>query len=408
MAGAASAAPIPAPIVLIPVSCGGPALESAISKALPSSVLALTPGCRYSLSRGLPPVSDTLGLQGPATLILQRPGSILTVEAGGNVTTDQISFTGGDATGGPGRGGAIDNNGGTVQVNFGRFSHDNATAYGGAIYNAKGQLKVYGATFIDNSSQQGGAIENFGTASISDANFFANTANGFGGAIENDSATDIHSSTFHGNTAYSGGAAYNKKGTLTILDSGLVGNQTAFNLAAGSKGVINEPTAGAGVSNRARMILAGDRFDGNGNGTTTKGGAVYNSGMTRLTDSTLSNNRALAGGGFYNDGTGRLIRDTVKANSTAHDGGGIYNFGPLTITQTMVRGNHGGLDGGGLLNGASVTIWGSHFYRNVAGIGGGGIHDYYILRLHNTILANNEPDNCESRLGSRGCERSRR
>ena len=59
-----------------------------------------------------------------------------------------------------------------------------------------------------------------------------------------------------------------------------------------------------------------------------------------------------------------------------------------------------------MLNGAVAKVWGSQFYDNSAGIGGGGIHDYYLLKLTNTVLRDDKPDNCESRLGAKGCVRT--
>jgi predicted outer membrane repeat protein len=406
----AIAAPIPAPVALIPVPCSGPALNTAVATAPPSSVLALAPECTYVLAHGLPAIGDTLGFQGPATISLSEHitdpnGSILTVGAGGDVTTDLVSFADGDASSDPGSGGAIYNDGGTVQVYFGSFSHNNAAAYGGAIYSADGLLNVFRATFIDNVAKQGGAIVNHGTAAISGARFVANTAAGFGGAIENEGVADIHSSTFRANTAYSGGAAYNKNGSLVILDTNFTDNQAVFDVAMVPKSDTIEPPSGAGVANRARMTLKGDSFDDNGGKQTTKGGGVYNDGTATLTDSTLWGNHSIAGGGFYNDARAKLTGDTIRANSTAHDGGGIYNFGHITVSETRIHGNHAGLDGGGMLNGAFAKISDSQIYLNSAGIGGGGIHDYYSLKLTDTVLRDNSPNNCESRRGAKGCIR---
>ncbi len=295
------------------------------------------------------------------------------------MSTDHVSFAGGDASGEPGYGGAIYDDGGTVQVNSGTFSNNSASASGGAIYNADGTLNVVGATFT------------------------ANAAVGFGGAIENDGVSGIRSSTFRGNTAYSGGAAYNESGTLTIANSSFTDNQTPDAGTVAPKGDV-EPRLGAGVASLAQMTLTGDRFDSNGTGTSFKGGGVYNDGTATLTGSTLSGNQAVAGGGLYNDATATLTSDTIQANSTAHDGGGIYNFGQLTVSKTKIHGNSAGLDGGGLLNGAFANVSGSQIYRNSAGIGGGGIHDYYKLMLVNTAIDSNTPDNCESRLGATGCD----
>ena len=145
---AASAAPVPAPVTMITVSCSGHALNAAVANALPSSMLSLAPGCTYVLAHGLPVINDSLSLQGPATLTLsaraKATGPILTVGASGNVTTDHVSFTGGNSAAVLADGGAIDNDGGTIGVDFGNFSNNTASGSGGAIYNGRGTLRVFG------------------------------------------------------------------------------------------------------------------------------------------------------------------------------------------------------------------------------------------------------------------------
>src|SRR5207245_9598465 len=91
--------------------------------------------------------------------------------------------------------------------------------------------------------------------------------------------------------------------------------------------------------------------------------------------------RSTAGGngaGFWNDGTTTLTNATFANNSTvAGAGGAVWNDGVLLLDSSTVAGN--GAAGGGGTNNASGPV-----------------------RVRNTILSANTPDNCSGGIMSDG------
>ena len=95
-------------------------------------------------------------------------------------------------------GGAILNNGGTLNIRGSTFSDNN----GGAIYNGGGgKVYIRQSTFKNNVNDFGGAIDSFrSTLELSDSTLVSNRAN-LGSAIFSDGTTVIRNSTFYGNIA---------------------------------------------------------------------------------------------------------------------------------------------------------------------------------------------------------------
>jgi hypothetical protein len=106
------------------------------------------------------------------------------------------------------------------------------------------------------------------------------------------------------------------------------------------------------------------------------GGGIYNSaGTVTLTNSTVSDNRAVRGGGIHNDaGTVTLINSTVSGNTATEDGGGVYELGPTTATTHL----------------NNVTITGNTADADGDNSGdGGGIFNAGVLHVKNTIMVGN-------------------
>ena len=131
---------------------------------------------------------------------------------------------------------------------------------------------------------------------------------------------------------------------------------------------------------------------GGGSGAFVGGGIKSSSGtVVTLTNSTISGNTALAGGGLFNDGTLTVTNSTVSGNSAPYHGtffnivgrgGGIFHHsGTLTVTNSTVSGNTASFLGGGICNSeyytvATATLTSSTVSGNTAGSGGGGIENY--------------------------------
>ena len=185
-----------------------------------------------------------------------------------------------------------------------------------------------------------GGVFNAGTLIVTNSTFTANRAN-VGGAIINASGgaprTTITGSTFSGNTAADGGAIYNSSAAaLTITNSTFTGNS-----ATGS------------------------------------GGALYSFGNVTITGSTFSGNTAAEGGAIFHIGNAVPITNSTFTGNSATGQGGAGQGGAL----------HGV---GGLITLRNVTISGN----SAVGSGGGFFDGIDNSEAHNSIIANNTPDNC--------------
>jgi hypothetical protein len=140
------------------------------------------------------------------------------------------------------------------------------------------------------------------------------------------------------------------------------------------------------------------------------GGAMYNCPGSAATifDSTIRNNSAEVGGAICNGGGLTIIRSTFNDNTAlkARGGGAIFNYGTLHVANSTFSGNtaSGGV-GGAIHNGELVGLTGGAQLDNNTIVGnsailgespGGGINNMPGLPIYvqNTIIADNEPQNC--------------
>ncbi len=204
-----------------------------------------------------------------------------------------------------------------------------------------GNLAVSG----DNASRifdiASGATVSISGLTIEDGNSVSQ--GGQGGGIRNDGTLTLSNSTVSGSFAESGGGIYNNvslhsASALILIDNTISGNSAAF-----GGGICN--------SNNGTLTLTGTTVSGN----TSSGdaGGIDNFGMAMLTDSIVSGNSAVDGGGLWNlnVGTLTLMGCTVSSNSASTYGGGILNDGgSLALTSTTVSANTAAVSGGGIEN----------------------------------------------------------
>lgn len=112
----------------------------------------------------------------------------------------------------------------------------------------------------------------------------------------------------------------------------------------------------------------------------TVAGGIFNSGHITLTNVSVQNNSALAGGGLYNAATGTavLIDSQVILNSATDlfGGGGIVNLGTLELNNSQVRANTAASGGGGIRNEGPLNIHSNSAVNlNTSSGSGGGIHN---------------------------------
>ncbi len=327
-----------APSVTIAVPCDASALSSAVSGAVPGTVLVLHPGCTYELVAGLT-VSTRLTIIGNGDTI--EPGiagshfSLISVTASGRLRIFDLNLDNGNSSD---VGGAISNDGGRVTVIRCKFDNDVAGG-GGAINSFAGRLRVIDSTFSDNRSDAGvhaagGAIETVSSdAVIKDSSFFDNISGGSnpkvgGGAIfASLRSLTIIDSTFRGNRGQSGGAIFKSSGPLTIESSTFTNNAARFGYG------------GALFANTTAGLIGGSTFKLNS--ARTDGGAIEIVGDPTIKNTVIdSNTTGGAGGGIYAPGVIlHLIGTTVLRNSARLGGGGIYFSGTLTLTASLFTGN---------------------------------------------------------------------
>lgn len=222
---------------------------------------------------------------------------------------------------------------------------------------------------------------------------------GAGGGILTDSSLRlIHSAVEHNSTGTSNneaGGVMARAGTLRLISSAISFNTSSSSGAASigdrlvmrrSRMIGNDGGDGVGgamyvYGGRGSVI---DRSTIAGNRAEDDGGGVYYSAsgtVGRVTASTFSANRStegLGGGIFARNGTLRLTNSTVSGNRAFGAGGGIYGFSPTHLNAvTVVRNvtnptNTSGYVGGGLAgNDSSVfTVKNSLIALNRLGSGG--------------------------------------
>ena len=142
------------------------------------------------------------------------------------------------------------------------------------------------------------------------------------------------------------------------------GSARVFEIMAGAFAYVEKMTIRNGVGGASTV------FPGH-----IHGGAIHNHGTLILVDSSVTDSRADSGGGITNAGTGvlTLVNVTITGNTATRLGGGVENLGVATL--------------------ANVTI-----ARNSAP-SAGGLFTTQSIRLNNTIVALNTPQDCLAGAG---------
>ncbi len=163
-------------------------------------------------------------------------------------------------------------------------------------------------------------------------------------------------------TGADGGAIYNAAGTLVIRDSLLITN-TARNGGA----IYND--------NGAVTIADTDILSNSAPGAS--GGGILNIGLSSvfiLTNSSVSDNSAVSGGGLYNSNGAVTITGSTINENNATSAAGVFNgsFGIVEITNSVMSANTSLAFGGAVAaEGASLRINNSCITNNVSPLGSG-------------------------------------
>ena len=285
--------------------------------------------------------------------------------------------------------GIIEMSGGTVQRNFAQ----NQWGDGGAFY-------LHGAK---NTSEEGSAY-----CTISDGQFTANKAGGAGGAVcaDGDSILNVSGGNFAGNVATTTGGGINVYSSILNMSDGTISGNSAvegggLNLIMGSKATItggritsNKATSGGGVQvadsselDASNLVIEKNEAAKNGGGILAPG-AKNKKYSISLNGVSIKDNKA---------GTG---------SENARVGGGICasrawqeetSTGTLTLTNSKITGNWG-VSGGGIYldTGITATMDGGEISGNSAistgQSSGGGIYVNGTFTLNSGKISKNVKD----------------
>ncbi len=288
---------------------------------------------------------DTFGVNSA----LENGGAIFNT-SGGSLTLNQGLFTTNSAS----------DNGGAIQ-NFGNLVVLDVAGTGTQFLSNEAGTDVRAS---DTNNGKGGAIFNQdGVVDISSATFTLNRSHGDAGVIFNDGdgTLTVRRTTFDRNSAdANGGVLVNNDFAQVTIDEVTFSNNKAVNGDGGAIYNNSDFTSGSTQSLTIDDTTLNDNL-------ASRGGAIFNTsaaGLT-MTNSTLSANTATtSGGGLANFGTASLLNDTLFENN-APVGAGIANnvlgtppFGPITLKNTLVAGSTSGadIDGDNFINGGHNLI----------------------------------------------------
>ena len=261
-------------------------------------------------------------------------GGAIFDETSGELTVSGSTFDSNASGGYDGYGGAIETDGTDLSVSGSTFE-GNIANYGGAIYvygsSATAVESITTSTFSNNKGSgyyyYGGAIYDAeGDLQISASTFDGNVAGYYGGALYYQSADGLYlvNDTFDGNVANSGGAIYLDEaattGTISLLNDTITRNSAYYG------GGIAYPEYANSIEN---TVVAGN----SGGASTDGGGDCY--GAT----ATANASAADKGGNIDSDGTcfsNIISRDQTGVNPSL---GPLSNNGGPTLTDAELPGS---------------------------------------------------------------------
>lgn len=246
----------------------------------------------------------------------------------------------------------------TAAVEIAGLTVRNGRRPAGALYDAGG-----GAVLVNAA----------GNLTLRDVTLAYNTAGGSGGAIFNAGKLTLESSQVISNTAQElGGGIYNHGLAATELT--VTESTVAHNTAAGYDG-------GGGIYNSGKLTVRSSTVADNSGATFGGGLSTAATAPVLLEGVTLSGNRANTAAALWtSNGAITAVNLTVSGNNASNNYGGIYASGP----------------------GVNLTLKNSTLARNTRtntvgkGVNGVMRGDSAAVSLMNTLLADNDGDNCTS------------
>lgn len=275
-------------------------------------------------------------------------------QAGSVSDFDKTAFKSNIST--TGSGGAVYNSGNTTIKNS-SFDANKTQIYGGGVYNDSGAEAVIETTVFKGNMTvdgSGGAAYNDGKSKISGSEFISNESKNYGGALfnSNKAIMTVDTSEFKDNKSSDGGAV-NNEGQITLTGSTF--NNNTSTIYGGAIRNISTGFNPDGTPLNADLTIAGSKFEGNSSGS---GGAVYNNGIARISNTEFKSNKVnVYGGAIYNEIKGSLLlEDSVFENNESQSGGALANSGITSVIDSSFKGNQSKIYGGAIFNTANGII----------------------------------------------------
>jgi hypothetical protein len=371
-------------------------IQSLIDAAPDGGTVSIAAGT-YTESLTVDKTITLTGVSSATTIIQAVSGQrVITVTAGHNLRLENLTVTGGRATGDAG--GGVYAAGGNLQIVNCRITN-NSAEWGGGVFQegSTGRVDVTGSRIeLNTSGSQGGGIFARGSAALTSTLVLSNTAGLYGGGLHvQDGRVDLNGGLFSNNRALGdNGGGVNVNNSISIT-----GTQFISNTSNNNGGALLQWNAGYTVT----VINA--RFERNtaksqGGGASVAGALIV--GNATFVSNTVDSGAAsdTFGGGLYAGGDSQISGSTFAGNSafciyegscSNADGGGLYSSSShSTLTSVAFSGNRAGRMGGGIGSTSSnLTMADVTFTGNQAGWGGGMYHRLGNLVLTNTLFSGN-------------------
>ena len=167
-------------------------------------------------------------------------------------------------------------------------------------------------------------------------------------------------------------------------DLSIDGNGHAINIdGAGAYRIFEVP---AGTNLRIFQLVLENSYG------SPEGGAIWNAGVLKVQQCTLSSNVSLTGGAIYSSGSLTVVGGTAFSSNTAERGGAIYSSGALYIENAAFDGNYAdGYEGGGIYTTADgVQFREVTFTNNIAVNEGGAVYNLGTLTILDSQFEDNQ------------------
>lgn len=314
---------------------------------------------------------DNLVIDGNGKTIEGAGKSRIFIVTGKGITLKNITFKSGRSH--QNYGNPLNNDGGALKVNHNaelsiehcEFINNVSEESGGAI-KTMGDLTIIESTLTENEATMfGGAIYNYdGKLKIKHSTFTKNTANMYGGAIDNDiSLLSITNSTLCENFSEYGGAIRNYDAKFIMRSCKLINNRAAYGAAINHREgdfkvcdckFLNNNSDNSIILNRGLMYLNNVHFKDNKSKY-----AIFND--EEIFDLSILNGKFIESNVdesiLCNYGKSCTIEKTVFENS-CHNSRNIVNFTDLTLTNSKMRNGEKTIlnEGNMLIKGMPETI----------------------------------------------------